>query len=130
MDSNPTFSRGIPDDRVEIAPPVTPKGRRRVALLRRVMRAQFAIVAALLLADLHSSLLATSGKWETNPFISALGEHIGLAWALVLVKACDFVLLGVLYAAWKRWMTNVAVSLVLLVAALNYILIVIDNYSR
>ena len=94
------------------------------------IRSLFATVAILLLADLHSSYVAVSGKWETNPFIGALADTVGLHAALVAVKVVDLACLGFLYVLWKRWRANVAVCVVLLTSTFVYLQIVIDNYSR
>ena len=92
------------------------------------IRLLFVVVAFLLVADFHSSYIAAHAKWETNPFIAALAEYVGLRPALVGCKLLDFVLLAVMYLSWRRWRADVAVSIVLLSAAMAYVPIVVDNY--
>jgi len=87
-------------------------------------------VAALVAADLHSSLLSINGKWETNPFITVLAAHIGVRAALVAVKVTDLILLASLYALWRRWKANAVFTLVLSITAIEYLPIVLENYFR
>jgi hypothetical protein len=99
------------------------------AFARRTLYVLFAVVAFLLLADLHSSLAATQGKWETNPLIDVLAEHVGVRAALLSAKAIDFVMLAGLFALWRRSRADVAIALVLVIAAVEYSQIVANNYQ-
>lgn len=89
----------------------------------------FAFVAALQVVDFHSSLQASPGQWEANPFLAALAEHMGTRAALVCAKAADLLMLAGLYAMWRRSKAHVAVTLVLVIVAFEYVQIVLNNYQ-
>lgn len=89
----------------------------------------FSLVALLLVADLHSSYLAGSAKWETNPFMTVLAESVGSRAALLGVKAVDFICLFGMYALWRRSKAHVVIALALVTAAFVYVEIVLNNYS-
>lgn len=97
-------------------------------LARCVISGLFAVVAVLLIADLHSSLAATQDQWEINPLIDVIAEHVGARAALLCAKAIDFALLTGLYALWRRSKSDVAIALVLVIAAIEYGQIVANNY--
>ena len=100
--------------------------RRATSLL---MHTLFVLVAVLLIADLHSSYLAGSALWETNPFMTVLAERVGARAALVGIKAADFMCLAGMYALWRRSRSHVVIAIALAAAAFVYVDIVLNNYS-
>jgi type IV secretory pathway VirB2 component (pilin) len=94
-----------------------------------LMHTLFAVVALLLIADWHSSYLASSAQWETNPFMTVLAEHVGPRAALVGIKAVDFMCLAGMYALWRRSRAHVVIAVALSTAAFVYVDIVLNNYS-
>ena len=94
-----------------------------------LMHTLFALMALLLIADLHSSYLAGSALWETNPFMTVLAERVGLRAALLGVKATDFMCLAGMYALWRRSRAHVVIAVALSTAAFVYVDIVLNNYS-
>ena len=98
-------------------------------IVEHSLRALFLLVAVLLFADLHSSYVAARGQWEMNPVLAALAEHIGARAALVSAKVADLAMLAGLYALWRRSKANVAITLVLVIAAFEYAQIVVNNYQ-
>ena len=95
----------------------------------RLMHILFALVGLLLIADLHSSYLAGSARWETNPFMTVLAERFGPHAALFAIKAVDFMCLAGMYALWQRSRAHVVIALALSTAAFVYVDIVVNNYS-
>jgi len=93
------------------------------------MHTLFAVIALLLIADLHSSYLASSAQWETNPFMTVLAERLGPRTALVGIKAMDFMCLAGMYALWRRSRAHVVIAVALSTAAFVYVDIVLNNYS-
>lgn len=102
------------------------EGDLRMSLL---MHTLFALVALLLIADLHSSYLAGGGQWETNPFMTVLAERVGPRAALVAIKTVDFMCLAGMYALWRRSRAHIVIAVALSTAALVYVDIVLNNYS-
>jgi hypothetical protein len=98
-------------------------------LMSLLMHTLFALVALLLVADLHSSYLAGSSKWEINPFMTVLAEHFGRQSALLAIKAADFLCLFGMYALWRRSRAHVVIALALSSSAFVYVEIVLNNYS-
>ena len=94
-----------------------------------LMHTLFALVALLLIADLHSSYLAGGGQWETNPFMTVLAERVGPRAALVAIKTVDFMCLAGMYALWRRSRAHIVIAVALSTAALVYVDIVLNNYS-
>lgn len=93
------------------------------------LRALFALVALLLVADLHSTFRAVQSQWEVNPVLAALSEHIGMRAALLCAKVADLAMLAGLYGLWRRSKAHVAVTLVLVISAFEYAQIVVNNYQ-
>jgi hypothetical protein len=89
----------------------------------------FLLVALLLIADLHSSFVAGPAKWESNPFVAAIADELGLPAALALTKLFGAVLLRALYAIWSRTAAHVATATVLGIVALQYLPVVLANYA-
>ena len=104
-------------------------GSDRQWLMSVLMHTLFALVALLLIADLHSSYLAGSALWETNPFMTVLAERVGPRAALVSIKAVDFMCLAGMYALWRRSRGHVVIAVALSTAAFVYVDIVLNNYS-
>jgi len=94
------------------------------------MQLLFFVVALVLIADLHSSFMAGPSKWESNPVVAAVAEHVGLPAALAMTKLFDAVSLRLLYAIWCRTGAHVATATVLGIVALHYLPIVLENYLR
>jgi type IV secretory pathway VirB2 component (pilin) len=103
--------------------------RRASQAVSVLMHVLFALVGLLLVADLHSSYLAGSAKWETNPLMTVLAENVGARAALLGVKAVDFMCLAGMYAMWRRSRAHVVISAALATAAFVYVDIVLNNYS-
>ena len=99
------------------------------ALTTLLMQGLFALVALLLAADLHSSYLAGSAQWETNPFMTVLAERLGPRAALVAIKVVDIMCLAGMYALWRRSRAHVVIAVALSTAAFVYVDIVLNNYS-
>jgi hypothetical protein len=98
-------------------------------VIRFSLRALFALVALLVIADLHSSLRADPSQWEVNPFLAAFAEQVGMRAALLCAKFADLLMLAGLYAMWRRSKAHVAVTLVLVIAVFEYAQIVLNNYQ-
>ena len=94
-----------------------------------LMHTLFGVLALLLIADLHSSFLAGSALWETNPFMTVLAQRVGPRVALVAIKAADFMCLAGMYALWRRSRAHVVIAIALATAAFVYVDIVLTNYS-
>ena len=94
------------------------------------MQALFFAVALLLIADLHSSLVAGPSKWEANPVVAAIAENVGLPVALATTKLFGALLLRALYAIWRCTAAHAATATVLGIVALHYLPVVLDNYAR
>lgn len=95
---------------------------------RLAIYVMFICVATLLFADLHSSYVSPSSKWETNPLINVLAERFGMHSALAGVKAADLLCIGVLFALWRRSRAHLTIGFVLSIIASQYLPVVFDNY--
>ena len=94
-----------------------------------LMHTLFALVALLLIADLHSSYLASNAQWETNPFMTVLAERTGSRAALVAIKSLDFMCLAGVYVLWRRSRAHIVIAVALSTTAFVYVDIVLNNYS-
>ena len=88
----------------------------------------FALMVVLQAVDLCSSFGATTNQWEINPFLQVLGEQVGPVAALFVVKGLCFVVLGGLYALWRRVRMDTGFCVALAFMGLVYAPPVFNNY--
>ena len=96
----------------------------------------FGAVLVLQLLDLHSTLNAHGWQHEGNRFIVWLSQRVarasvaGQAAAVVMVKAFDVLVLGAMYAWWRRssGLFDREFAVTLTVLALVFLAVVANNY--
>lgn len=68
---------------------------------RNLIPALFLFLLVVQIADLHSTLTAGVGHYETNRFINWMSQWIGFVAAVCAIKMCSAVVLSFLYRVWR-----------------------------